>query len=224
MRLLFLTLIGVFLTSCSFAQKDPQGWLMYFGQTKIKETKFAIHHELQLRDHQLMGDHNQTLLRVGLQYRVKPYLLTTMGYGFIYSELPGSPNEPFHENRIYQEALFSHHLMRSNIRHRIRLEERFVENKDFSGRFRYCLFADIPFTQYGMGAKGWYAALYNEIFLNLSDDGTMDFFDRNRAYLGIGYRISDAVGVQMGYMYQNIGKARGTNHAMLSVHHQLKWK
>lgn len=197
---------------------------MYFGQTKIKASKFAIHHELQLRDHQLMGDHNQTLLRVGLQYQVKPYLLTTVGYGFIYSEQPGSPNRPFNENRMYQEALFSHKLVGGSIRHRIRLEERFVEHKDFSGRFRYCLFADIPFTPYGLKAKGWYAALYNEIFVNLSDNDSMDFFDRNRAYLGAGYKVSDAVGIQMGYMYQNVGKTSGTNHAMLSVHHQIKWR
>lgn len=224
MRIFFVTLIGIFITSVSFAQKDPQGWLMYFGQTKIKTSKFAIHHELQLRDHQLLGDHNQTLLRVGLQYQVKPYLTTTVGYGFIYNEQSGSPNNPFHENRIYQEALFSHKLQRTGMRHRIRLEERFVEGKDFSGRFRYCIFADIPFTQHGLGAKGWYAALYNEIFLNLSDDDGMDFFDRNRAYLGAGYKVSDALGIQIGYMYQNVGTTSGTSHAMLSVHHQIKWK
>ncbi|RZF62601.1 DUF2490 domain-containing protein [Sphingobacterium corticibacterium] len=224
MRIFFGTLIGIFITSLSFAQKDPQGWLIYFGQTKIKTSKFAIHHELQLRDHQLMGDHNQTLLRVGLQYQAKPYLWTTVGYGFIYNEQAGTPNRPFHENRIYQELLFSHKASRASIRHRVRLEERFIEDSDFSGRFRYCLFADIPFTPHGMGAKGWYAAMYDEIFLNLSNDDDMRVFDRNRAYLGLGYKISDSLGIQLGYMYQNVGSAKGTNHALLSVHHQVKWK
>src|SRR5690606_25226534 len=130
MRIFLVTLIGVFTTLAASAQKALQGWLIYFGQTKIKTTRFAIHHELQLRDHQLIGDHNQTLVRVGLQYQAKPYLLTTVGYGFIHSEAAGSPNRSFQENRIYQEALFSHKLFGANTRHRIRLEERFIENRD----------------------------------------------------------------------------------------------
>lgn len=32
---------------------------MYMGNTQIKESKFSIHHELQLRDYKITSDRNQ---------------------------------------------------------------------------------------------------------------------------------------------------------------------
>lgn len=221
MRILLLNIFLLLLSLPSFAQ-DLNGWLIYFGNAKIKETKFSIHHELQLRDYKLIGDHNQTLVRFAGQYQFKPYLVGSLGYGFIYTESEGAPNKPFVENRIYQEALFSQGVGQSKFRHRLRLEERFIENQDFRGRFRYCLFVDIPLTKAGFDKKGTYVALYDEIFINLSDDDALKVFDRNRAYAGFGYKITGQTGLQLGYMRQNVGSQVGTNHALLSLHHNFK--
>lgn len=221
-----LSIIILFLISISFNlnAQSPQGWLIYFGSSQIKETKFSVHHELQLRDYKLGGDHNQTLIRVGGQYQVKPYLQTTLGYGFIHSESMGSPNNPFNEHRIYQEALLSHDVLSSKIRHRFRLEERFIDNQDFRGRFRYCLFADIPLTTNKFDKNGIYLALYDEIFLNITDNDAFETFDRNRAYAGFGFKFQKNLGVQLGYMRQNVGSHAGTNHLLLSFHHKMNWR
>lgn len=203
--------------------QSAQGWLIYFGSSQIKDSKFSIHHELQLRDYKLLGDHNQTLIRFGGQYQFKPYLQGTIGYGFIHSESEGSPNNPFDEHRIYQEALFSHNVTKMMWRHRLRLEERFIEYQDFRGRFRYCFFVDIPLNAKQFDKGGVYAAVYDEVFLNISDSESIKTFDRNRAYLGIGYKLHKTLGVQLGYMRQNVGNNTGTNHALLSFHHKMKW-
>lgn len=205
----------------AFSQQAPQGWLIYFGNTKIKDSKFSIHHELQLRDHQIFGDHNQTLVRVGLQYEILPWLNVTNGYGFIHTEAKGTPNNAFDEHRIYQEAVVKHSLGHFKIRHRVRLEERFIENQDFRGRARYSLFADLPLTEKKMSKGGIYGAFYNEIFINLSKDDAIKAFDRNRLYLGAGYKLKDNFGIQAGYMRQHVGSAKGTNHILLSFHHQI---
>lgn len=223
MRDILLTLLFLFLMLPSFSQ-DLQGWLIYFGNTKIKDSKFSIHQEVQLRDYKVIGDHNQSLIRVGGQYQIKPYLVGTVGYGFIYTEAQGSPNNSFIENRIYQEALFSHAVKRTKVRHRLRLEERFIEHQDFRGRFRYSLFADIPLTARGFAKRGTYLALYDEVFVNISDDPALKAFDRNRAYAGFGYKLVDQLGLQLGYMRQNVGSQNGTNHVLLSFHHNLKLK
>lgn len=223
MRILLL-FFSFFIFSVSSYSQDLQGWLIYFGNTKIKDSKFSVHYELQLRDYQIVGDHNQTLVRVGGQYQIKPYLQGTVGYGFIHTEAEGTPNAAFLENRIYQEALFSHAVGKSKWRHRLRLEERFIEHQDFRGRFRYSLFADIPLTNYGFSKGGVYLALYDEVFLNLSDESTIKTFDRNRAYAGFGYKVSNNLGIQLGYMRQNVGKMAGTNHALLSFHHNITFK
>ena len=204
--------------------QSPQGWVIYFGNTQIKESKFSIHHELQLRDYKLFGDHNQTLVRVGGQYQFKSYLQGTLGYGFIHSEAEGSPNHPFTEHRIYQEAILSHGLKTAKFRHRFRLEQRFIENQDFRGRFRYCLFADIPLSGKQWDKYGTYLAFYDEVFLNMTDDAVLSTFDRNRAYGGFGYKIKKNLGAQIGYMMQNVGTNKGTNHIILSLHHKMNWK
>jgi len=225
MKYIFLVLISLIgLNIKAQSPQNLQSWLIYFGTTQVKQSKFSIHHEVQLRDHQLFGDHNQSLIRVGGQYRFRPYFQATVGYGFIHSESKDTPNTPFDEHRIYQEALFSHDLSIVKVRHRLRLEERFIADQDFRGRFRYSFFADIPLTAKGMIKQGWYLSLYDEVFINLSDDKQLKAFDRNRAYGGLGYKLNDHLGVQLGYMRQHVGTAEGTNHLLLSFHHKMTWK
>lgn len=222
---IYLTSILLFLISffCTtvYSQQAPQGWFIYFGNTKINKSKFSIHHELQLRDHQVFGDHNQTLFRLGLQYEVLPWLSITNGYGYIHSESRGEPNNPFRENRIYQEALAKQTAGRFMLRHRLRLEERFIEDQDFRGRGRYVFFADLPLTTLKMQENTIYASFYNEVFINLFQDDHIKTFDRNRLYVGAGYKIRNNLGMQLGYMRQHVGSSKGTNHILLSLHHQI---
>lgn len=218
----FLVFLFV-LSSCIGYAQEPQSWLIYFGQSKFKDSKFSIHHEVQLRDHQLFGDHNQSLIRVGGQYQMTPKLQLTAGYAYIHSESAGSPNKPFGENRIYQEAVIAHGIHTHKMRHRFRVEERFIENQDFRGRLRYCLFYELPLTSQQFQKGGLYLAFYDEVFLNVGDTDAVDTFDRNRLYAGLGFKVKDNLGLQLGYMLQHVGKNKGSNHILLSTHHTINW-
>lgn len=199
-------------------------WLIYFGSTKIKDTRFSIHHEFQYRDHHIVGDHNQTIVRLGMLYRASDFFVGKLGYGFIHTESEGIPNNPFLEHRFYQEGTILHKVRETtSIRHRMRFENRFIENRDYMGRFRYCLFADIPLSDTGFKEDSWYIAFYDEIFVQFAPTQEIDFFDRNRLYGAIGYKVRDNLGVQFGYMRQNVSKNSGTNHALLSFHHTIHW-
>lgn len=223
MHKLYILLVFLLLSSITLAQQ-PKGWLIYFGQSLIGDSKFSIHHEVQLRDHQLFGDHHQSLIRFAGQYRFKPSLQVSLGYGFIYTELEGDPNMPNNEHRIYQELMLNTPIKKSSIRHRFRTEERFLESGGFAGRIRYCLFTDLPVSEKGFKKGGTYLAFYDEIFLNAIKKDEQSVFDRNRLYGGIGYKVSDNLGVQLGYMLQHIRSQKGGNHLLLSFHHQMKWK
>lgn len=218
-----LILIFCFFMLIGYTQAQaPKSWLIYFGQTNFKEGKYTLLHEFQYRDHQFFNEVNQLLFRVGFRYRVANYFSLVGGYAFVHTEAEGVPDNAFMENRIFQQATFYHHIFGSTrIRHRMRLEQRFMEGQDYSNRFRYCLFADIPVTSKGLKKDGWYASLYDEVFLNLADNEVMKPFDRNRAYAGVGYKIKDNLGLQLGYMRQHVGSNAGTNHVFVSVHHQI---
>ena len=148
----------------------------------------------------------------------------TLGYGNVTSGAPGSSDDTSSESRIYQEALFPSKFGRFHITHRFRYEQRFVENQDFRTRYRYNLFINIPINKAELVSKAFYAAFYNELFINgqedIGDGRSVELFDRNRTYLGLGYVLNDKIRFQLGWMNQkttNFGKAQ----LQFSMHHKI---
>ncbi|HAH38625.1 MAG TPA: DUF2490 domain-containing protein, partial [Algoriphagus sp.] len=57
---------------------------MYFGNFRFQESPWAIHGEIQYRNHNIVGDLEQLLIRTGLQYNLKDGSASfTLGYGNI---------------------------------------------------------------------------------------------------------------------------------------------
>jgi len=111
----------------------------------------------------------------------------------------------------------------------------------YAGRFRYFTRAVIPIggvrtvtappadgsmassVRPGATSKaftsGFFAAVQNEIFLNIGDNSAVNkkVFDQNRAYLAVGYRCSKQFDVEMGYLNQYIngaGRNSTANHVL----------
>lgn len=221
MKRLFLAFaLLTYLTT--FAQNSDVGaWYIYFGSIKPENTKWSFEPEVQYRNHNLGGDLQQLLVRPVLKYQLLPNLTAGAGYAYVLTEAEDTPNNPNRENRIHQEAILSQNAGRLFFRHRFRYEQRFVEDKDFNTRYRYCLFVDIPINKPTLSANTIYVALYNEIFINgKRNEDTPAVFDRNRLYLGAGYRFSKNLAIQAGWMNQMLEKS-SKSQLMLSLHHNL---
>lgn len=184
-------------------------WYMYFYNTTFKESNWGIQGDFQYRDWQGLGDREQLLLRSGVTYTPKDSgVKFTFGVANITTGQYGSAiDNPVSENRIYQEALFSGTLLkRLLLTHRFRYEQRWVENQDLRTRYRYNLFVNVPFNNTTLTKSTYYLALYNEIFINgermIGTGRDVQFFDRNRTYLGMGYALTDRLRVQVGWMQQ----------------------
>ncbi len=183
---------------CASAQDSNFGnWLIYFGNKKIN-AKWNLHHEVQYRNYNAIGDLEQLLLRTGLGYNLTENANILMGYGYILSEnYIGNTDEKFdvNEHRIYQQLITKQTYKGLSVQHRYRFEQRFVED-DFRLRFRYFLGINVPLAN--KESNRWYLSAYNELFVNTETS----IFDRNRLYGGLGYKINDAVRVEIGYMNQ----------------------
>lgn len=202
-------------------------WYMYFYNAKFKNSQFGIQGDLQYRDFRGFGDLEQIMLRSGLTWTPEnSNVMFTLGYANITTgeygtDFDGTTNE----NRIYQEALFSNTILkRVLLTHRFRYEQRWVENQDFRTRFRYNIFANIPFNNETLVKGTYYFAFYNEIFLNgernIGNGNTVQSFDRNRTYLGLGYNITDKLRVQVGWMEQTtVNWQKG--QLQFSLHHNF---
>ena len=184
-------------------------WYMYFFNAPSSTSQWGLQGDAQYRNWDLIGDLEQLLLRGGVTYRPKnTNAMLTFGVANITTGQFGSSNDTVNENRVYQEALLPQKIgSRLFLRHRFRLEQRWVDNQDFRTRARYALFADVPLNGTTLGEGAIYLALYNELFINGERDigrgREVDTYDRNRTYAALGFSLRNNLKVQAGYMYQH---------------------
>ena len=235
-RLLLIAVFSAFAAAPLRAQTvdgDQLGaWYMYFytarfgdSKTTGEKSRWGIQGDAQFRNWNIAGDLEQLLLRSGLTYSPRDFNgMLTLGYASITTGAFGrDADQTVHESRIYQEALLPHRLAKHLLlTHRFRYEQRFNEGQDFRTRFRYMLFVNVPFNGETLGDGVWYAAFYNELFVNGERNpgrgGPVPFFDRNRTYYGLGYGLTPKLRVQAGAMRQRTNAVVKTQ-LQFSLHH-----
>ena len=233
MRRTFVLFVSIFLFSnismrAQGVDEDQLGaWYMYFWNTDFKDSEWGIQGDFQYRDWQVLGDREQLLLRSGVTYAPKNSgIKFTLGYANISTGVFGTDiDDPVVENRIYQEGLFSNTILkRVFLTHRFRYEQRWVEDQDFRTRYRYNLFANVPINKLSLEKAAFYGAFYNEMFINgqrdIGDGRSVQFFDRNRTYFGLGYVIKKNLRTQLGWMRQT-SNAISKAQLQFSVHHSF---
>lgn len=211
MLLSLILLVYLLSNSTANAQinEDKTGaWYMYLWNTQLEGSNFGFQGDIQHRNWDLSGDLEQLLVRGGLTWSPEGSNNTyTLGYANITSGTFGRSESKSREHRLYQEATVPQKLgSRTFLTHRFRLEQRDVDGQDHRNRFRYFVALNYPFNQDNLGKGAVYLSLYNELFVNLErnvgNNRSVDSFDRNRAYVALGYSLSDRVRLQFGYMHQ----------------------
>jgi len=196
-----LALLLVLIPPVAHTQQSALGnWIVYNGNKKINQS-WNLHHEVQYRNYDAIGDLEQLLLRAGVGYTPEGSGLNfLLGYGYILSENYtgiGDNKNAIEEHRVYQQLIAKQWWGRLGATHRYRFEQRWVEN-DFRTRFRYQLYVRYPIGGSLQSGLKPYLSAYNEIFLNTRNK----IFDRNRVYGGLGIHVSKVVRVEVGYMNQ----------------------
>jgi len=223
--IIFLMLYST-VAAAQVEESKTGAWYMYFFNHDFKNSEFGIQGDIQYRNWNIAGDLEQLLLRTGLTYSPKESNVKfTLGYANITTGTPGDSDENSGENRLYQEALLPQKILnRVFLTHRFRYEQRFVENQDFRTRYRYNLFINVPLNKNVLEEKALYAAFYNELFINgqqnIGNNRTVELFDRNRTYLGLGYVLKPSVRFQLGWMNQKTTNW-GKGQLQLSMHHNF---
>ncbi len=213
------------------AQLNPDknqlgAWYKYFFQKKFEKSRFGFQGDAQLRVWNAYSDLEQLLLRTGATYTPRNARVTfTLGYANVTTGVPGDDRATSSENRIYQEVLLPQKVgRRFLLSHRARYEQRWLEGQDFRTRYRYNLFVNVPLNDTTLSRKAIYIAFYNEIFINgqrdIGNGRTVEFFDRNRVYLGLGFCIRNNLRVQMAWMRQTTDNW-AKNQAQFSLHHSF---
>jgi hypothetical protein len=225
MKKIVILFVGLLISLPAFSQeeRDLGAWYMYFGNFRFSESPWAIHGEVQHRNHNLLGDLEQLLIRTGLQYNLKSGQVSFLaGYASITTGSQGKSPVTFHENRFYQEVILRQKAGRVGFMHRYRYEQRWIEGFDLRTRFRYAVTVNLPLNSRELTEKGSvYFQVYDEIFINGEKHSeNTQYFDRNRIYLSLGLRTSPSLALQLGVMEQTSNLSSKTQ-LQFSAFHQL---
>lgn len=212
-------------------------WGCYFGTFRLTD-RLSLWNELQLRRADFLGEWQQVLPRVGVNYHLNPNVIFTVGYAYLwtypYGKQPLPLNQPRYEHRPWQQVTLLHSSGKVSFAHRFRLEQRFLQNwtapdpatnlrrirdgYEWQNRMRYRFLLTVPFPTAAGKPPKWFATAYDEIFINFGRNIGYNLFDQNRLGATLGYWINKEMNLQLGYMNQAIQKANGrdveNNHAL----------
>ena len=197
-----------------FAQQqiDDQvhGWVAYQGNHKLNK-QFDLHTEYQWRRADGFADWQQSLTRIGLDYKLNTSVTISGGYGWILSYPYGSQpiDSRTNENRLWQQVILKQPIGNFQVQHRYRLEQRWIDNQ-FKQRMRYRAQVLIPLQKSFIAKKqGLFLNLNDEVFLGFGSGIGKNILDQNRFIGAVGYQFNKDFSMQMGYLNQFVIKSDG---------------
>lgn len=243
MRTLNRFLLGVLLASiishslhaADHTESNQNLWLNYVGDHPFYPgSKWGLHLESQFRRADY-GEHwQQLLLRTGLNYQISPSISLSAGYAHVQTYPYGDILIPqdFPENRLYEQIAYTQKALGLEWSHRLRLEQRRIgevsaangdlQNWRYENRVRYMLRTAMPLS----GDKKWYLAVWDELFFNFGTNVLRNYFDQNRAFIGVGRHLNDTTRLEIGFMEQTVQRRGGNvweNNHTVTIWLTSKW-
>ena len=211
--------------SAQIGDSELGAWYSYFFSTQFDSSEFGVMGDVQHRNYQVGNDFQQLILRAGLTYNVKNTPLKLVaGYSYFNSGTPGEDNSQSIENRLYQDLLWGQKIRnRLLFSHRLRVEERFVEDQDFRTRYRYALNVKLPLNNAELVPNTFYLWTAGEVFVNgqkQTGNNTVSLYDRTWLFGGLGYEISKSFRFEFAYM-REITEAATKGQLIVSLFHSF---
>jgi hypothetical protein len=207
----FISLMGIY--SAHATASDSQVWTSITAMVPASKDSPKIRYWLESQNR--IGDEvsqlSQFILRPGIGYELTPTTSIWLGYARIYTAAPFT-SDPFDENRIWQQILWSKRLSHLQATVRGRLEQRFMPNSIHT-EWRYRQLFKGAFT---IPRHDKYTfILSNEIFFHLNDFNHQNNqgFDQNRVFTGFGYKTNKNTTLEIGYLNQFIKRIGRENYS-----------
>jgi len=156
---------------------------------------------------------NTQLIRSSLNYEFNRDFIVTAAYDWFLRADSSSD----YENRLWQQIYYRHDTGIDKLRayHRVRIDERMLENTDTLVRSRYMLAAEYALN------RTWTLVLSDEILVNLNGNQRSDAgVEQNRVYLGFIKQLNEQTNLWLGYQLQHFFEDDGNiNHGILAAVH-----
>jgi hypothetical protein len=204
-NLLLKIAITIWITSCSlnsWASQDDQTWLNVNATLKVDKWRVLAEYAPQLiHDRSTFGVGGA---RGGIGYVISEHSTVWVGYATQWTEFNTI------EQQAWQGYTWTHNYGDSfNLEVRTRLEERFLpNNSDVSYRGRVRVRGEYSLPSYpDLSVIG-----SDEAYVNLNDNKNPQLpmgYNQNQIYVAIGYKVSNNIKLETGYLQQNIAGYNG---------------
>ena len=151
-----------------------------------------------------------------------------LGMAVVSNHLYKETTEAVHhmgEHRLWEELLWTAPLNLGKLHHRVRLEHRWLQlnptdaQKLYLTRVRLRLEWQVPLHTSG-ARHALHGYVGNEVFLQMGPHAPQPF-DRNRAWLSVGYGCNSKCEVRLGYVHQYSAPNATQYHSLHAVHAQV---
>jgi len=205
---------------------------VWFGlyTTYWLSNKWGYYGEYHVRRSDFLERMSKLYIRLGANYRVDHHLRLTLGVvnRYTWTDHPGSPEEEDYvpEFRFWEQLLFKNRHFGMNLYHQLRVEQRWRRSTKiidptyyYYNRFRYKFLAYLPIFGQLITKNTFFLCVYNEIFMQAGKKIQYNYYEDNRAYLGVGYAITDDIHLHFGYMksFGQLDEFTFRNHDILRV-------
>lgn len=220
----FLIVFLLLAAKKSFTQNDRVNdnnyvsWMQTLNTISLNK-KWSLHLEYQWRRTNGLKNWQQSLLRIGINYKLNDNITAHLGHSWIetfsYGDFPVANNGTFPEHRLYEQISFRQPVNKFLFTHRFRIEQRWlgrvkagtmgnreIEDWFFLHRFRYQFRTQFSF--YSKTDKQFYCAAADEIFIGAGKNLGINIFDQNRIFVLLGYKLNKKLSIEAGYMNQTL--------------------
>lgn len=202
-------------------------WLQTFNTITL-DKKWSLHLEYQWRRTDGLKYWQQSLLRIGANYKLHDNIILHAGYGWIetfpYGDYPIASAGTFPEHRLYEQISFRQPINIWTFLHRFRIEQRWlgkvepgtdrkIEEWNFVHRFRYQFRGQLAL--WSKNEKQLYGALADEIFIQAGTNVGVNIFDQNRFFLLMGYKFNKQFTLEGGYLNQTLQQGSRVNDKII---------
>ncbi len=214
--LLSFALLSVTTRAQETTYATTNAWITSLNTFKLTE-KWAISNELHERWGDLFSAQGHFLFRPMIDFEFHKGVKASFGYTYIRSnnyEPYIAPVDGRTENNIWEQILLINKFGKWKLQHRFREEHRWsdkivvddegnasISGTNFSNRFRYRVTASRDIVEFDNG-QGLFGSWFDEIWIPQGTGILPESFARNWMYIGLGWKFTEDMNVQTGYMHQ----------------------
>lgn len=193
------------------------GWYVYTGDHTFSK-RWSLHTEYQWRRVEFIRSWQQSLARIGLNYKLTDRVKLGGGYTFFttypYGDYPvADAGVPTIESRFHQDIQLNDKLGMLKVSHRFRLEQRWlglgadenprqIVNWEYQNRVRYQFSGEVPLSGQTIDNGEFYANFFDELFIGFGRNVEQNVFNQNRISGGLGYQIRNSFALELNYLNQ----------------------